>query len=111
LFNVWDRIGENEFANTVTAALAGLFPDDPPLFMVRTPHGYFGPQVISRNLADSGFSTAPHFETIAPHSRAASARVPAVAYCRGTSLRNEIDARSGIGMGIATSASATGIAE
>jgi hypothetical protein len=109
LFNVWDRIGENEFANTVTAALAGLFPDDPPLFMVRTPHGYFGPQVISRNLADSGFSTAPHFETIAARSCATSARVPAVAYCRGTSLRNEIDARSG--MGIATSASAIGIAE
>jgi hypothetical protein len=109
LFNVWDRIEENEFANTVTAALAGLFPDDPPLFMVRTPHGYFGPQVISRNLAASGFSTAPHFETIAARSCATSARVPAVAYCRGTSLRNEIDARSG--MGIATSASAIGIAE
>jgi hypothetical protein len=41
LFNVWDRIEENEFANTVTAALADLFPTNAPLFMVRTPHGYF----------------------------------------------------------------------
>ena len=39
-FNVWDRISENEFANVVTEALAELFPDDPPRFMARTPHGY-----------------------------------------------------------------------
>ncbi|MFM0222221.1 class I SAM-dependent methyltransferase [Paraburkholderia dipogonis] len=111
LFNVWDRIEENEFANTVTAALAGLFPADPPLFMVRTPHGYFDPEVISRDLADAGFSAAPRLETIAARSRAASARVPAVAYCQGTPLRNEIEARSGVGVDDATSASATAIAE
>lgn len=111
LFNVWDRIEENEFANTVTAALADLFPADPPLFMVRTPHGYFDPQVISRDLADAGFSAAPRFETIAARSRAASARVPAVAYCQGTPLRNEIEARSGGGLDDATSACATAIAE
>jgi SAM-dependent methyltransferase len=111
LFNVWDRIEENEFANAVTAALAGLFPADPPLFMVRTPHGYFDPEVISRDLADAGFSATPCFETIAARSRAASARVPAVAYCQGTPLRNEIEARSGGGVDDATSASATAIAE
>ena len=30
LFNVWDRISENVFAQVVTEALAGLFPLDPP---------------------------------------------------------------------------------
>src|SRR5713101_8889683 len=30
VFNVWDRLEENEFADTVTAALASLFPEDPP---------------------------------------------------------------------------------
>src|SRR2546427_502767 len=40
LFNVWDRIEENEFADRVTIALGGLFPGDPPRFMARTPHGY-----------------------------------------------------------------------
>ena len=39
LFNVWDRISENVFAEVVTEALAALFPRDPPLFMARTPHG------------------------------------------------------------------------
>src|SRR5271169_5492662 len=40
IFNVWDRIEENEFAHTVTTALESVFPGDPPRFMARTPHGY-----------------------------------------------------------------------
>ena len=32
LFNVWDRIEENEFADAVTATLAEVFPEDPPAF-------------------------------------------------------------------------------
>jgi ubiquinone/menaquinone biosynthesis C-methylase UbiE len=35
LFNVWDRIEENEFVDTVTKALEALFPDDPPSFHAR----------------------------------------------------------------------------
>jgi SAM-dependent methyltransferase len=111
LFNVWDHIKENEFANTVTAALAEIFPADPPLFMVRTPHGYFDPKTISRDLAKAGFSAVPRFKTIAARSRATSARVPAIAYCQGTPLRNEIEARSDAGMAEATSACARAIAE
>jgi ubiquinone/menaquinone biosynthesis C-methylase UbiE len=110
LFNVWDRIEENDFANTVTATLAGLFPADPPLFMVRTPYGYFDTELISRDLADAGFSAAPRFETIAARSRATSARVPAVGLCQGTPLRSEIEARSGGGVDDATSACTTAIA-
>ena len=40
LFSVWDRIADNEFADVVTEALARIFPDDPPRFLARTPHGY-----------------------------------------------------------------------
>lgn len=36
-FSVWDRIEENVFADEVTAAVATLFPDDPPRFLARTP--------------------------------------------------------------------------
>src|SRR5215469_7083543 len=32
LFNVWDRIEENEFAQIVTEAVAALFSDNPPRF-------------------------------------------------------------------------------
>ena len=44
--------------SVVTDALAELFPDDPPRFMVRTPHGYHDIEVIRRDLASGGF-TAP----------------------------------------------------
>jgi SAM-dependent methyltransferase len=111
LFNVWDRIEENEFADTVTAALASLFPADPPLFLARTPHGYFDLAAISQDLADAGFSAAPRFEMITARSRAASAQVPAIAYCQGTPLRTEIEIRSGAGLAEATSACAAAIAE
>ena len=40
IFNVWDRIEDNEFADVVTTALAPVFPADPPRFLARTPHGY-----------------------------------------------------------------------
>ena len=110
LFNVWDRIEENEFADTVTTALAGLFPADPPRFMARTPHGYFDRAAIARDLAAAGFDSAPRIETIAARSRAVSAQVPAIAYCQGTLLRNEIEARSGANVVQATAACAAAIA-
>ena len=40
VFNAWDRIEDNEFADVVTSALATFFPADPPRFLARTPHGY-----------------------------------------------------------------------
>ncbi len=40
LFNVWDRIDANEFAHVVTEAAESVFPDDPPRFLARIPHGY-----------------------------------------------------------------------
>ncbi|VTU32372.1 Demethylmenaquinone methyltransferase [Variovorax sp. SRS16] len=110
LFNVWDRIEHNELADTVTTALAGLFPADPPRFMARTPHGYADTALVARDLANAGFAMAPHIETIAARSRAPSARVPAVAYCQGTLLRSEIEARAGADLAEATSVCATAIA-
>jgi len=92
LFNVWDRIEENVFADDVTSALARIFPNDPPRFMARTPHGYYDTALIRSELEDAGFSRVV-IETKAEQSRASSPRIPAVAYCQGTVLRNEIEAR------------------
>jgi ubiquinone/menaquinone biosynthesis C-methylase UbiE len=92
LFSVWDRIEENVFADDVTNALARIFPNDPPRFLARTPHGYHDTALIRRELEDAGFSHVA-IETRAEQSRAASPRIPAVAYCQGTLLRNEIEAR------------------
>src|SRR5262245_34806857 len=92
LFNVWDRIEENIFANDVTNALAEVFPADPPRFLARTPHGYYDTGLIRRDLEEAGFPNVA-IETRAKQSRAPSPRHPAVAYCQGTPLRNEIEAR------------------
>ncbi len=92
LFSTWDRIEENDFADDVTNALARIFPDDPPRFMARTPHGYHDTALIRRELAEAGFSGVT-IETRAEQSRASSPRIPAVAYCQGTLLRNEIETR------------------
>jgi len=110
LFNVWDRIEENEFAGTITDALGTLFPADPPLFMKRTPHGYFDQKAIARDLTAAGFDAEPQFETVTRRSRAASAELAAIAYCQGTPLRNEIESRAGASLDEATSASTAAIA-
>jgi len=93
LLNVWDRIEDNEFAAIVTEALQEMFPEDPPFFLRRTPHGYFDTRLIRSDLAKAGFSRKPEITTLAARSRAPSPRIPAVAYCRGTPLLNEITAR------------------
>jgi SAM-dependent methyltransferase len=93
LFNVWDRIEENEFPHTVTDALASLFPEDPPRFLARTPHGYHDLSLVARDLWEGGFVSPPQCDTLAARSRAPSPRIPALAFCQGTPLRNEIEAR------------------
>ena len=45
-FNVWDQIATNEFADVVTETLAAVFPQDPPRFLARTPHGYHDTDLI-----------------------------------------------------------------
>ena len=111
LFNVWDRIEDNELADVVTTALGRLYPADPPRFMARTPHGWFDLRAIADDLAQAGFAAQPRFETVSARSRAASAAIAAVAYCQGTPLRSEIEARASPGLAEATSACAAAIAE
>jgi ubiquinone/menaquinone biosynthesis C-methylase UbiE len=92
LFNVWDRIETSEIADQVTRALAARWPDDPPRFMARTPHGYHDLAAIRRDLAAAGFD-APACETVVAACVAASPRAAAIALCQGTPLRGELEAR------------------
>jgi len=110
IFNVWDRIEENEFSDTVTKAMETVFPQDPPRFLARTPHGYHDRAAIARDLAQGGFDASPDIVTVSARSRAASARIPAVAYCQGTPLRNEIEARNASRLAEATDVAAQAIA-
>jgi ubiquinone/menaquinone biosynthesis C-methylase UbiE len=101
LFNVWDRIEENEFARVITDALASLYPETPPLFLARTPHGYHDAARIEADLRSAGFSDV-ELQTVAQTSIAESPSHPAIAYCQGTPLRNEIEARGAPGLDAAT---------
>ena len=102
IFNVWDRIEQNEFADTVDQALIAHFPANPPRFMTRIPHGYHDPAAIAQDLARGGFERAFELSTVAERSRAISPRIPAVAYCQGTPLRGEIEAHGPASLNEAT---------
>src|SRR5262249_51135381 len=91
-FNVWDRISENDFADVITDALATVFPQDPPRFLARTSYGYFQERTIRNELKAAGF-TQVLIEVVEGVSKASSARTAAIAFCKGTPLRNEIEAR------------------
>lgn len=92
VFNVWDRIEDNEVTHEATIALGKMFPDDPPRFMVRVPHGYHDKAVIRTDLERAGFRDIS-IETRSEISRAPSAEYAATALCQGTPLRSEIEAR------------------
>lgn len=87
IFNVWDRIEANEFAAVVTAAAVSVFPDDPPRFLPRTPHGYYDEDLIRKELGEAGFADVS-YEPLEATSSAPSPRHPAVAYCQDSWLRN-----------------------
>ena len=110
VFNVWDKIEENEFADTVTSALAAMFPADPPRFMARTPHGHHDVAAIARDLRAGGFDATPRIDTVTARSRAPTARQAAIAYCQGTPLRSEIEARDPSALGAATDAATRALA-
>jgi ubiquinone/menaquinone biosynthesis C-methylase UbiE len=110
IFNAWDAIDTNEFADVVTNALVQLFPADPPRFMARVPHGYHDRATIAHDLARGGFERPMAFDTVTERSRATSARIAAMAYCQGTPLRNEIEARGPSKLEEATEVAAAALA-
>ncbi len=93
LFNVWGRIEHNDFAEVVNDTVARLFPDDPPRFLERVPHGYHEPERIRADIEAAGFDPSSSISSLDARSPAASCSVPAIGYCQGTPLRNEIEAR------------------
>lgn len=110
LFSTWDRIEDNDFAHEVTLALEVMFPADPPRFLARTPHGYHDEGEIRAALRAAGFDGIV-IETVERRSVAPSARDVALAFCQGTPLRSEIEARDPGRLEEATDAAAAAVAE
>ncbi|MFT5290077.1 MAG: SAM-dependent methyltransferase [Planctomycetota bacterium] len=101
LFNIWNSIEDNEFADVVTDAVGSLYPKDPPLFLARTPHGHGLPAEIEGDVKAAGFDqcSLKQRDDVSP---ASGPEVPAIAYVLGTPLRNEIEARNPDGIERAT---------
>ena len=93
LFSVWDGVEDNEFAEVVARAVERLFPDDPPRFIERTPHGYHDRETIIADLRAGGFDSQPSLERVRHRSRGATAQDVATALCEGTPLRGELERR------------------
>jgi ubiquinone/menaquinone biosynthesis C-methylase UbiE len=109
LFNVWDRIEANEFADIVVQAVARLFPDDPPLFLARTPHGHHDVAALEAQLRAAGFGSVTS-ETVTLQSAAPDAMFVAIGYCQGTPMRKEIEDRAADRLSEATEAAAAALA-
>ena len=109
LFTVWDKLEHNELPRTSAAAIAALFPNDPPDFMARGPYGYNDVAAIERALKAAGFARV-EAETLKKRLRA-TARDHATGTCQGGPLRNEIEKRDPNGLERATDAVAKALEE
>jgi SAM-dependent methyltransferase len=108
--SVWDRVERNEFAAVVDDAMQHHFPDDPPEFLEHRPYEYHDASAVAADLHAAGFEATPAIRTAARVSRAATAVDAAAAFCAGTPLRNEIEARGANLLGGAIEAAADALA-
>jgi SAM-dependent methyltransferase len=92
LFNCWGPLATHTVETAVIGALAKAFPEDPPTFLARVPHGYHDAELVAADLAKGGFD-AVVVEEVELECRSPSAGELARGYCRGTPLRPEIEAR------------------
>lgn len=93
LFNSWGSLDENPITRTVSDTLAAIFPDNPPRFMERTPHGYHSLERITADLNEAGFGNVA-IEKVCMTARSSSIRDVAIAFCRGTPWKSEIAANT-----------------
>ena len=105
LFTVWDRLDANPLSQIANDTVGGMFPDDPPQFMARTPFGHSDKARLESDLRAAGFLRVA-IETVARESDIASAEGPAMGLTQGTPLRGEIEGRDGARLAEATQATA-----
>lgn len=108
--SVWDDLESNPFAAVVHEAVAAAFPDNPPGFFRRTPHGYFDIAAITATLNEAGFVNVAAEKVTFP-CKAPSAEHVAHAFCQGTPLRPEIEQRAPERLGEVTARAAQALRE
>jgi len=109
VFSVWSRLADNEIPHVIHEAVAALFPGDPPGFLARAPYGPHDVAALTEQLRRAGFTDIAA-DTVALRSRAPSPRDPAIGFCQGSPLRNEIEARGAGALAAATDAAEAALA-
>jgi SAM-dependent methyltransferase len=92
LFNTWDALERNEFTAALEAGVLKAFPEDPPTFVVRIPHGYTDLDAVKGDVNAVGFHVREAI-TVALSGHADSAAGLATGFCYGTPLRMAIEQR------------------
>jgi ubiquinone/menaquinone biosynthesis C-methylase UbiE len=90
--SVWDDLASNPVAETVHRAVGVCFPQDPPEFFARTPHGHHDARLLAAQMAQAGFADCG-VETVRLAAGRLTAKDLARGFCQGTPLRGEIVAR------------------
>ncbi len=85
-WSAWDRVEANLFADRLATALDRVYPDDPPTFVVRVPHGYHDVDVVRADAEAAGLVDVV-VETVGLSSTTPSARDFATGVCTGSPLR------------------------
>ena len=109
ILNVWNALSLNPLAEVASNAVAAQFPQNPPQFLARVPHAYHDDAVIRSDLVAAGLTNIA-IDTVALTCRAASHGEPAIGFCQGSPMRNEIEARDPNGLPAATDAAADALA-
>lgn len=103
LVSVWDDLTSNPVADVVHRAAGACFPDDPPEFFARTPHGHHDVSKLLADLAEAGFRDSA-IETVTLAAGRLPAHELARGFCQGTPLRNELVQRDERSLGRVTEA-------
>ncbi|WP_295079458.1 class I SAM-dependent methyltransferase [Tabrizicola sp.] len=110
LFSVWGPIEANPIALAMSDALAERFPQDPPLFLRRTPYGHSDVDLTRRELAEAGFTDVKADVVTFPNT-CPSPEDAANGQCQGSPVRGEIVARDPNGVSAAAEAMAAFLAK
>ncbi len=91
----WDALEHHGFEVPLMRVLEAMFPDDPPTFLARIPHGYADVETIAADVRAGGLDPVV-VETVELVGHADSAAQVALGYCTGTPVRAEIAARGDV---------------
>ena len=109
LLTTWAPLERNPVVSLAHHAIASLFPDDPPQYLLRAPFGYGDPELLAELLVAGGFRDV-EVDVVEKSASSPSARDLAVGLIEGYPLVDEIKLRDEARLPAAIDAVAAAIA-